>query len=290
MSNMISKLAMASLLAGALTAPSRAQTGNLKVDSDHSDARFSIDVTKNKPNETITMGTARVTGTLNLDQNDLTQSTFAFNLYPATSTSAAIDQYGKSASGNDADPANYTLVSFQSERVSSTSDGKLLVSGRLLLTRVDRIADYTPNEAYAGPVYYGAPIIHSVAREASFVISFPGPFGAQREGNQEIEASATGVIFREDFPQLLDAVVETNWPAMVQDEKCAMPPTTGEDYAGASCTGKVVQVPSFPAIYTEIGEDYSGAHAPVQLGNNLTVLVHMQLTGENGQLSAKAGQ
>ena len=291
MSNMISRLLIASVLAGAFTAPSQAQTGSYKVDSDHSDARLSIDGTVNNTNQTITLGAARVAGTVNLDKNDLADSTFAFNLYPATSLSPAIDQEGKPVKGTGSDLANYALVSFQSQRVSSTSDGRFRVTGNLVLTRVDRNVDSAPSEAYAGQVYSGPAIIHRVVREASFLVALSDPPSAENERNREIEASATGAIIREDFPELLETLSDMNWPPVVQEEKCLWPATAGEDYAGDSCTGNVVQLPSLPMIYTGFGEDYSGPRAAsVQLGNHLTILLHMRLTGEQPQLSAKAGQ
>jgi polyisoprenoid-binding protein YceI len=278
MLNTITKFAMAAVLAGAFTAPSYAQEGNLKVDSDHSDASFSIDGAMNKTNQTIHLGAARVSGTVNLDRNDLTKSTFAFTLYPAGSPAI------------DPDLGNDTLISFQSERVSLIGEGKLLVTGNLSLTRVDRNADVTANEAYAGPVY-GPPIVHRVTREASFVIAVPDPSSAEGQGSREIEASATAAMDREDFPQLLEAVLGTNWPPVVQDEECQMPASIGEDYAGAKCVGNMVQVPSLPVAYIRNGEDYSGPDvASAQLGNNLAISVHMQLSGEQGQLSAKAGK
>jgi hypothetical protein len=62
-------------------------------------------------------------------------------------------------------------------------------------------------------------------------------------------------------------------------------------FRGGSCTGNVVQLPYFPMIYTGFGEDYSGPRAAsVQLGNHLSILLHMRLTGEQPQLSARAAQ
>ena len=291
MSNMISRLLIASIFAGAFTAPSHGQTGRYKVDSDHSDARFAIDDKMTETNQTITLGAARVAGTVNLDKNDLAGSTFTFNLYPATSLSPAIDQEGKPVKGSGSDLANYALVSFQSERVSSTSDGSFRVTGNLVLTRIDRNADSAPGEAYAGQVYSGPAIIHRVVREASFLVALSDPPSAENERDREIEASATGAIIREDFPELLETLSDMNWPPVVQEPKCAWPATTGEDFAGGSCTGNVVELPSLPMIYTGSGEDYSGPRAAsVQLGNHLSILLHMRLTGEQPQLSAKASQ
>jgi hypothetical protein len=289
MLNKISQFAMAAILVGtfATLSQAQAQTRNLEVDSDHSDARFSVDGTMNGTNQTIVLAAAGVAGTVNLNKDDLTRSTFAFRLYPATSPSPAIDEFGK-PTGNSSELADYTLVSFESKRVTWMSDGKLKVSGTLLVTRAERDPEYTLNEAYSGPVY-GPPIVHRSARPASFIIAVPDPTIAHSEKSTEMEAST--VINQEDFPQLMEAVLDTNWPPVIQDEKCSTPVTVGEDYAGASCTGKLVQASSFPVIYTAVGEDYSGAHtATVQLGNNLTILVHMQLPREDFQVSAKASK
>jgi polyisoprenoid-binding protein YceI len=70
-----------------LTAPLYAQTGSWSVDSNHSDAQLSINAAINKTNQTIVLGSARVSGTLNLDKSDPTQSSFAFAIYPASSSS-----------------------------------------------------------------------------------------------------------------------------------------------------------------------------------------------------------
>ena len=281
---------MAATLAGTFAAPSYAQSDNLKIDSRLSDARFSVDGTLNNTDQTISLGAASVAGTVNLDKSDLTKSTVVFQMYPATSVWPAIDQFGTPVQANTSDLPGYTLVSFQSERVSVRSDGRLLVTGSLLVTRVDRNADCTPNEAYAGPSY-GPSIVQRTARKASFVIDVPVPTTSGSNGNTQIEAWATTVVNQEDFPQLMKAVLDTRWPRLVQDEKCVMPATIGEDYPGASCTGDAVHLPSRPVVSAGISEDYSGARpAPVEFGSSLTILVHMQLTSEGRQLSARAGQ
>jgi polyisoprenoid-binding protein YceI len=290
MSNRLSKFAMAAILAGGITVPSYAQAESRKVDSDHSDARFSIDGTIGSTNQTITLGAARVSGTINLDKDNLTESTFAFSIYPAGSRSPAIDSNGRPTSGDGSDIANYTLVSFQSERVSMTSDGNLKVTGKLTITCVEHNADLTWSEAYAGPVY-GTRLVRKSTSEETFVFAVPASAVADLQLNAKGQVWASAKVNREDFPQLVNAVLATNWPTVVQDEQCEMPATISEDYAGASCTGNVLQGPSLPVTYTAAGEDYPGPDvASAQLGNNLTTLVHIQLTEEQPQLSTKAGE
>jgi hypothetical protein len=67
--------------------------------------------------------------------------------------------------------------------VRGTADDQLQTTGNLVLTRVDRNVELTPNEAYAGPVY-GPPIIHPVVREATFVFDPPATRGRGPEGSR----------------------------------------------------------------------------------------------------------
>jgi hypothetical protein len=74
------------------------------------------------------------------------------------------------------------------------------------------------------------------------VFVFPKESLAQPNAKGEI--SATALIGRESFPELLPAIYAAyavNWPPVIQDEHCQMPTSIGEDYAGPSCTGTVVE-------------------------------------------------
>ena len=125
------------------------------------------------------------------------------------------------------------------------------------MTRVDRNVEVTPTEAYSGPVY-GPPMIHRVSREATFVFDLPTAEGnGQKDG--EIQASSSYSLYRENFPQLVKAVVATYWPPVVQDEKCQTPTGGSEDYRGFRCTGMFMEPSGLPpAPGTQVGEDYSG--------------------------------
>lgn len=43
-------------------------------------------------------------------------------------------------------------------------------------------------------------------------------------------------VDREEFPELLTAIKETNWPPVVQNKDCHMPASAGQDYGGPQCT------------------------------------------------------
>jgi hypothetical protein len=158
-----------------------------------------------------------------------------------------------------------------SKGTRQTADGRLQTTGNLELTRVDRNVDATPSEAYAGPVY-GPPIIHRVIRQATFV------FDAPTEAGGTLETKGSTKVIREDFLQLLKAVVSTYWPPVVQEEHCVLQ-GEGEAYSGTQCTGSFLEPPPLPQAPVSVGEDYpgpSGFNAAV--GEHLTIVVHMRLT------------
>jgi hypothetical protein len=164
-------------------------------------------------------------------------------------------------------------------------DGKLEVIGGLTLTRVERSVTLTPSEAYTGPVC-DDPVIHTETREISFL--FPSLSTAlsstpltsvalQRKGALGLSGSAR--VVHEDFPELLNAIQDTNWPAVVQNERCQMPSTVGEDYHGATCTGTVVAATRhdncrMPAI---VGDDYSGPMCTPPSGNQTTIVLDLKM-------------
>ena len=287
---MKSRFATSVIFLGMLTAPLYAQTGSWSVDSSHSDAQLSIDAAINKTNQTIVLGSARVSGTLNLDKSDPMMSTFAFAIYPASSSSPAIDESGRRVSEEGPNVTNYTLITFHSDKISPTSDGNLKVTGKLTVTHLERQAVLTPNEAYAGPVY-GPTIVQKSSREESFIIALPASGVAAGQTSAKAEIFASGNVIREDFPQLVNAILITNWPAVVQDEQCDTPSNVGDGYSGSVCSGSVVDTPSVPSTYAAagIGEDYPGPGNYARFGNSLTIAIRMQLVGERVELSPQVG-
>jgi hypothetical protein len=84
-------------------------------------------------------------------------------------------------------------------------------------------------------------------------------------------------MFREDFPQLVSAVVNTYWPPLVQDENCQQPPAS-EAYGGSQCTGTYLSAPGLPAApHAANGEDVGTRQNFNSLvGNHLTFLVDLR--------------
>ncbi len=253
--------------------------GSWLVDVHHSDAQLITDGTTDygKTKIDITLGFARVMGAVKIDDANPAKSSIDLHIYPAMSMTEPIEEDGKFKSRWMANQANHTMLCFHSKDVVRTSDGRLQTTGDLMLVRVDRNVEMpAPSEAYNGPIY-GPPVTHRSSRQATLVFDLPADGKGQKEGG--IEASASTRVFREDFPQLLKAVLNTYWPPLVQDENCRVP-APSEAYSGAKCTGTFLQGPSLPDDPgTHIGEDYPGPqNFNAEVGQRLNLVVHMRLT------------
>jgi len=263
-------------------------SGSWQVDSQHSDAQLITDALTDfgKTKINFTLGFARVNGALKLDDADPASSKLDFLMYPARSMASPIGEDGKIKAKWLANVANDTLVCFHSKKVVRTPDGKLQATGDLTLTRVDRDLQYNPGEDYRGPVY-GPPIVHRVSREATFIFDLT-PAGGNGPKAAAITASGSTSLSREQFPQLVRAVVSTHWPPLVMDENCQNPAGGTEDYRGFRCTGTFMEASGLPPA--PIGPDFldtSDFNAVV--GNQLNILVHLRLTPTVSGTSAAGG-
>ncbi len=284
-------LAVAGMLAGGAPSKSAFSGGSWQVDTRHSDAQLITDATTDygKTKIDITLGFARVNGRVEVDNDDLAKSSFDFRVYPATSMVPSINEDGKFLSQWLADVSNNTLVCFHSKGAVRTADGRLQTTGTLVLTRVDRNVDATPNESYAGPVY-GPPMVHRVSHEATFVFDLPAADGkGQKDGS--ILATGSTRMLRETYPQLVKAVVSTYWPPVVLDKNCEMQAGVSEDYRGSQCTGTLLMAPGLPeAPSAGNAEDIGAAqNFNAVVGNHLNILVHLRLAAKAPGERAAAG-
>jgi polyisoprenoid-binding protein YceI len=288
MSKQASVFALAAIVAlGVLVLGARkpvSLAGSWSVDARHSDAQLITDGTTDygKTKTDITIGFGKVTGGLKIDEVEPTQSHVDLHIFPAMSNGDPIEEDGKVRSRWMANRANHTMLCFHSKNVTRTSNGQLQTMGDLTLVRVDRNVQIpAANEAYSGPVY-GPPIINRVTHQTTLIFDVAADANVQKDG--AIEASASTKVFREDFPQLVKAVLSTNWPPLVQDENCTVPGPS-EAYSGAKCSGTYLRGPSLPEDPgTHIGEDYPGPqNFNAQVGERLNIVVHMHLTPGAGQ-------
>ena len=171
-----------------------------------------------------------------------------------------------------------------------TADGRLQTTGNLILTHVvDRNVEANPTEAYAGPVY-GPPMIHRVSHEVTLVFDTPAADAkAQKDGG--IVMTGSTHMFREDFPQLVRAVVSTYWPPVVQDKNCQAPAAASEDYRGSQCTGTMLMAPGLPEAPQAAGGEDVGVpqNFNAVVGNHLDILVHLHLLPQGSGEQARAG-
>jgi polyisoprenoid-binding protein YceI len=234
--------------------------------------------------DSVNTGVARVTGKVKLDTNDRDKSTFDLSIYPADEYwSHALSANGALPTGYVPDATDHTLLTFKSTRILTKENGKFEVIGDLTLTRVERTITAEPTEAYAGPVY-GDPVIHSSTREIRFL--FPSlsagflsgsltPGMTKNDDALEIVGSAR--VGHEDFPELLGAIRETNWPSVVKDQDCHFS-SIGEDYSGAQCTGTLIAATSYDNCHMgSVGEDYSGLLCTPATGNQTTIVLDLKL-------------
>ena len=283
-------LAVAGMLAMGGPGKSTVTGGAWQVDARHSHAQLITDATTEygKTKMDVTLGFARVSGRVELDDDNPAKSSFDFRLYPATSMTPDIDEDGKFLKSWLAEVSNHTLVCFHSKGAERMADGRLKTTGNLILTRVDRNVEATASEAYAGPVY-GPPMIHRVSHEATFIFDLSGAGKGEKDGG--IVVSGSTRMFREDYPQLVRAAVGTYWPVVIQDKNCQAPTGTGEDYRGTPCTGTMLEAPALPeAPHASNGEDIGAAqNFNALVGNRLNIVVHMRLTPRAGGEQAGGG-
>ena len=211
------------------------------LDSSKSNARLFQGSRANS--ERVNTGVARVTGRVKLDTNDLDASFFELSIYPAG------EDWRQTTSAESALPIGYlagaadqNLLTFKSTRILRTGNGELEVAGNLMLSRVERPVIGTPTEYYAGTVCRD-PVMHNETREITF--RFPSASPAHISGpatptmpqnGRVLEIVGSARIDCDEFPELLAAIKQTNWPPVVRNRDCHLRSTVGGDYSGAQCT------------------------------------------------------
>jgi polyisoprenoid-binding protein YceI len=247
--------------------------------------------------ELVSSGVGRVTGKVKLDTNDLDASFFDLSIYPADEDwGHVLSPEGTLPTSYVPDATDQTLLTFKSTRILRTGTGRLEVVGGLTLTHVDRDVTASPTEAYAGAVC-GDPVIHNETREITFV--FPSvsaehlsgpltPAILQKRGVLEIVGLAH--VDHGESPELLSAMKETNWPAVVQNKECHMPSTVGRNYSGAACTGTAVAATSDNNCdgLVSAREDYSGPQCTPGTGNQTTIVLDLKFLHKVSDPSVEA--
>lgn len=278
MTNKFARLALGAVAASLLALPAFAQSADWRVDTNHSSARIIIQA-HSRGESSITLGASAASGSFRLDNSNPSNSSLQFDLYPAGAASQAAAD----------DPVETAHLAFRSEKALLTPDGKLKLTGKLTVSNVVREVQLEGNEAYSGPVETGR-VVYQATREASLILSIPAlPRGGRVDGFADVSTSLN--ISAEDFPELVNEVLSTNWPAIAQEPNCTTSSSVGEDYSGTLCTGTEVQSRSANRTAASFSEDYSGGE-PVfaQPANVVTIALHLRLAPQSLQVSAKTGQ
>jgi polyisoprenoid-binding protein YceI len=155
------------LIAAAL--PCSAQVSTWQLDPAHSAAQFSA---RHMMISTVRGDFQKMTGTLQLDEKDVTKSTIEVTIDASTVDTREPRRDADLKSANFLDVANFPTITFKSKSVSKAGDGGLKVTGDLT--------------------------IHGVTKEV--VLDVEGPTPAIKMGNNlRRGASATTKINRKDF-------------------------------------------------------------------------------------------
>ena len=277
MKNKVSQFALAAVLAAGFAAPALAQNTNWKLDSDRSAGRLSIASTAD-PNTIFEAGIARVKGSVRLDANSLTNSSFDFTIYPADEGPASINEDGSVNAAEFSNVARSTAITFRSKEAKLTRDGKLEVTGDLTLTHLERPFLITYSEAYGGAVY-GEPEVRSTTREVTFVFDNAPAAAAKAGGSRKLKLAASADIKTEDFPGFFEAVTNANWPVVLENKDCKESAIIGEEYHGTGCTGTPVVISSRPLPWVTVVEDYPGpGFATPRFRDDVKIALTLELT------------
>jgi polyisoprenoid-binding protein YceI len=262
-----------------------ADSGTWSLDSFTSSARL-FQGSRANP-DSVNTGVARVTGKVKLDPNNLQNSVVDLNIFPADEDwEHALSPGGDLPTGYVPDATEHALLTFKSKRILKSVDGQLQVKGDLTLTRVERSITADPTEAYAGPVY-GDPVIHTETREITFLFASlsaasGGPFTpVVQQTNRTLEVSGSTRVGHEEFPELSSAIQDTNWPSVVQNERCRNSyEGGGEGYFGPVCTGTLIAATTHNNCHMPASagaEDYSGAMCTPPAGDQTTIVLDLKL-------------
>src|SRR5947209_5243325 len=161
-------LVVALLSLGAVT--SFAATSLWQIDPAHSAATFSV---RHLMISNVKGEFSKVTGAVNLDEQDITKSTVEVTIDVNTLNTREPDRDKHLRTADFFDVQNFPTMTFRSKRVEQAAAGKLRVTGDLT--------------------------IRGVTREATFDVDGPTPAIKDPWGNTRVGASATTHVNRQDF-------------------------------------------------------------------------------------------
>jgi len=158
------------LALGLAALPLWAQASTWKIDPKHSNAQF---VVRHLGISNVQGQFTRVSGTVELDEKDVTKSSVNA-IIDATSVDTRVETRDQDLrSDHFFDVAKYPTLTFQSKKITRSSDGKTQMTGDLTM--------------------------HGVTREVTFDLDGPSDAIKDSGGGMKRGASATGMVKRSDF-------------------------------------------------------------------------------------------
>jgi polyisoprenoid-binding protein YceI len=183
-----SRITLAAGFAAVLSLPAAAATTNWQIDPQHSSAQFSV---RHMAISTVRGAFNKVTGTIALDDKDITKSTVDVTIDATTVDTHEPNRDNDIRSDKFFDVAHYPSITFKSKKVEQVAPGKLKVTGDLT--------------------------IRGTTKEV--VLDVEGPTAPIKDtwGNQRSAANATTKINRQDFGVKWNATLD-NGGVVVSDE------------------------------------------------------------------------
>jgi len=188
MSSLASRIAVTAALAAALSLPAVAGTSTWKIDPAHSSAQFSV---KHLAISTVRGAFSKVTGTLQLDETDITKSSVEVSIDVSTVDTREPDRDKDLKTEKFFDVAKYPTMTFKSTKVEQVAPGKLKITG-----------DFT---------------LHGVTKQVVLDVDGPTPPVKDPWGNQRAAVTATGKVNRQDYGVKWNATMD-NGGVVVGDD------------------------------------------------------------------------
>lgn len=188
MGQTLARIAVAAGLAALCSLPAPAATSTWQIDPAHSAAQFSI---RHLAISTVRGGFSNVTGTVNLDDADVSKSSVDVTIDVSTVDTRQPDRDKDLKSDKFFDLAHYPAMTFKSKKVEQAGEGKLKVTGDLT--------------------------IRGVTKEV--VLDVEGPTAPVKDpwGNQRAAVSATTKINRQDFGVKWNAAMDNGGVVLGDD-------------------------------------------------------------------------
>ena len=184
----VSRIAILASMASGLSLPAAAATTAWQIDPQHSSAQFAV---RHLGLSTVRGAFSKLSGTMQLDDQDVTKSTIEVSIDVNTVDTREPDRDKELRSEHFFDVARFPTMTFKSKKVEQVAPGKLRVTGDLTM--------------------------HGRTREV--VLDVDGLTAPAKDpwGNQRIAASATTKINRQDYGVKWNAKLD-NGGAVVGDD------------------------------------------------------------------------